>query len=135
MHPDLRALVESGPLAHLTTVGRDGSPQVSVIWIGLDGEDLVSAHLQRTQKVRNVERDPRVTLSFLAPAEPGAFLVPYAVVRAHASIERGPAGALLHRLARVYVGPEFTFPAPADAQGFILRHRIERVGGIGPWAG
>ena len=33
---ELRQLIESGPLAHLSTINPDGSPQVTVIWIGLD---------------------------------------------------------------------------------------------------
>src|SRR5436309_1242269 len=37
---ELRDLIESGPMAHLSTINADGSPQVSVIWIGLDGNDL-----------------------------------------------------------------------------------------------
>ena len=59
-----RALIESGRLAHLVTLSRDGSPQVSCVWVGLDGDDIVSAHLSGTQqKIRNVRRDPRVSLS------------------------------------------------------------------------
>src|SRR3954453_6260696 len=90
LDPELRQLVESGPLAHLSTINADGSPQVSVIWLGIDGEDLVTSHMRREQvKLRNIERDPRVALSFEAPREPGALLVPYAVVRARATIH-GP---------------------------------------------
>jgi PPOX class probable F420-dependent enzyme len=134
MHPELRSLIESAPLAHLSTVNRDGSPQTTVIWIGLDGEDLLSGHMHRTQKIRNLERDPRFTLSFLAPAQPGAFLAPYAVLKGRAAIERGPAAALLHRLGRVYVGPDFVFPVPEEAEGFLVRYDVESVGGTGPWA-
>ena len=43
---ELRDLIESGPMAHLSTINADGSPQVTVIWIGLDGDDLVSGHMQ-----------------------------------------------------------------------------------------
>jgi predicted pyridoxine 5'-phosphate oxidase superfamily flavin-nucleotide-binding protein len=60
MKRELRDLITSGPMAHLTTINADGNPQVSVIWIGLDGDDVVSGHLSRYQKVRNIERDPRV---------------------------------------------------------------------------
>lgn len=70
--PEFRDLISSGPLAHLATINADGSPQVSVIWIGLDGDDVVSGHLDRYVKVRNTERDPRVVLSFDAPRVPGA---------------------------------------------------------------
>ena len=90
MDPALRDLVATGPLCHLTTLNPDGSPQVTVVWVGADGDDLVTAHLPHNQKVRNMERDPRVVLSFLGPDEPGAFLQPYAVVRARADVSRPP---------------------------------------------
>jgi hypothetical protein len=32
-------------LAHLVTLNKDGSPQVSIVWVGLDGDETVSAHL------------------------------------------------------------------------------------------
>ncbi len=132
---ELRQLVESGPLAHLSTINADGSPQVSVIWLGLDGDDLVTAHMRREQaKLRNIDRDPRVVLSFAAPREPDVFLAPHAVIRAQAVIE-GPtedAWELLDRLAKVYVAPDAPFPAPR-ASGYIVRYAIDRVGGVGPW--
>ena len=134
MDPALRDLVATGPLCHLTTLNPDGSPQVTVVWVGADGEDLVTAHLPHNQKVRNMERDPRVVLSFLAPDEPGAFLQPYAVVRARATVTPSDeAWDVLDLLTKTYRGPDVTFPAPR-APGFVVRYTIERVGGIGPWA-
>jgi len=103
---ELRELIESGPLAHLSTINADGSPQVTVIWIGLDGDDVLSGHMGRYLKVRNVERDPRVVLSFEAPRDRNAFLNPYAVLRARATVEPGEAAwDLLNRLAKVYLSP------------------------------
>jgi PPOX class probable F420-dependent enzyme len=132
--PELRELIDSGPLTHLTTINADGSPQVSVIWIGRDGDELLSAHMSRYVKVRNIERDPRVALSFTAPRDPSAFLNPYAVLRAHATIEQGEhAWELLDRLTKVYMSPDASFPAPR-ASGYLVRYRIERVSGVGPWA-
>ena len=59
-----RAMIESGRLAHLVTLNPDGSPQVSCVWVGLDGDEIVSAHLNAgQQKLRNIRRDPRVSLS------------------------------------------------------------------------
>jgi len=131
---ELRGLIESGPMAHLSTINPDGAPQVSVIWIGLDGDDLVSGHMGQRVKLRNIERDPRVVLSFDAPRTPGVFLNPYAVVRARATIEPSDvAWDLLDRLAKVYVSPDTEFPAP-KGPGFIVRYAVERIGGVGPWA-
>jgi hypothetical protein len=45
-----RAMVESGRLAHLVTLNGDGSPQVSCVWVGLHGDEIVSAHLMPRQQ-------------------------------------------------------------------------------------
>ena len=132
--PELRDLIESGPMAHLSTINADGSPQVSVVWVGLDGDDLVSGHMSRYAKLRNIERDPRVVLSFDAPRAPGVFMNPYAVLRARATVEpRDDTWDLLNRLTKVYVTPDAEFPAPRGP-GYTVRYSVERVGGVGPWA-
>ena len=132
--PELRDLIASGPMAHLSTINPDGSPQVSVIWIGVDGDELVSGHMGRYVKLRNIERDPRVVLSFDAPRAPGVFLNPYAVVQARAAVQPSDAAwDLLDRLAKVYMSPEAEFPAPRGP-GYIVRYAVERIGGVGPWA-
>ena len=131
---ELRDLIASGPMTHLSTINPDGSPQVTVIWIGLEGDELVSGHMTWQRKLRNVERDPRVALSFDAPRAPGVFLNQYAVVRARASIEPGEdAWDLLNRLAKVYMAPDAEFPAPRGS-GYVLRYPVERISGVGPWA-
>jgi PPOX class probable F420-dependent enzyme len=131
---ELRELIESGPLAHLSTVNPDGSPQVSVIWIGLDGDQLVSGHLSWNRKLRNMDRDPRVVLSFDAPRDPTVFLNEHAVLRARATIEAtGEAWDLLNRLTKVYMSHDQEFPAPRTP-GYVVRYTVERTGGVGPWA-
>src|SRR5438876_431319 len=127
---ELRDLVASGPMAHLSTINPNGSPQVTVIWIGLEGDDLVSGHLGWYTKLRNIERDPRVVLSFDAPRVPGVFLNPYAVLRARATVQpTDDAWDLLNRLAKVYMSPEAEFPAP-KGPGYIVRYSVERISGV-----
>ena len=134
LSPELRELIEAGPMAHVTTLNADGSPQVSVVWIGLDGDDLVTGHLHHGVKLRNLERDPRAVVSMDAPREPGVFLNPSAIVHTSATVEPSDqAWDLLDRLAKIYVGPDATFPVPRRP-GHIIRYRVERVGGVGPWA-
>jgi PPOX class probable F420-dependent enzyme len=132
---ELRDLIESGPMAHLSTINADGSPQVSVIWIGLDGDELVSGHMRWYAKLRNIDRDPRVVLSFDAPRAPGVFLNPYAVLRARAAVQpsNDDAWNLLNRLAKVYMSADAEFPAP-KGPGYVVRYSVERIGGVGPWA-
>lgn len=121
-------------MAHLSTINADGSPQVTVIWIGLDGDELVTGHMSRQVKLRNIERDPRVVLSFDAPRVPGAFLNEYATVRARGAVQPSDeAWDLLNRLTKVYVAPDAEFPAP-KGPGYLVRYAVERIGGVGPWA-
>lgn len=132
--PELRDLIESGPLTHLTTIDPDGSPQVSVNWIGLDGDDLFTAHMSRYRKLRNIERDPRVVVSFTASRTPGEVMTPYVVLRARGFVtESDQTWDLLNRLTKTYVGSDVEFPAPRGP-GYVVRYEIERITGIGPWA-
>jgi PPOX class probable F420-dependent enzyme len=130
-----RALIESGRLAHLVTLGRDGAPQVSCVWVGLDGDELVSAHLAAgQQKLRNIARDPRVVLSIEGAELQPPGLLQYLVVHGRARATEGGAPELLQELAHRYLGPDVRFPPMDDPPpGFVLRITPERIGGIGPW--
>jgi hypothetical protein len=53
--PDsVRQALTSGHLAHLVTLNQDGSPQVTIVWIGLDGDEIVCALLPNHQKLKNI---------------------------------------------------------------------------------
>src|ERR1700722_9504483 len=104
LSPELRELIESGPMVPLSTINADGSPQVTVIWMGFDGDDLVSTHMRDNVKLRNIRRDPRVALSFDVPREPGVWINPFAVIYARAAVEASPRiWDLMARHAKVYV--------------------------------
>ncbi len=130
-----RSLIDSGALGHLVTVNPDGSPQVAIVWVGIDGDELVTAHLNAAQqKLKNVRRDPRVVVSFEAPTANGVGMRDYLVVHGRARITEGGAPELLQRLAQVYVGPGTRFPPrPDPPPGFVMRITPERITGQGPW--
>ena len=135
MHEALRRLIGSGPLAHLVTLNADGSPQVTIVWIGVEDEEIVSGHLFHHRKLRNIERDPRVALSLEGHNENAVGMRDYAVVYGRARITEGDAPELLHRLAQIYVGTGTEFPPiPDPPPGFVTRITVERIAGQGPWA-
>ena len=132
----VRKLIEWGAPAHLVTLNPDGSPQVTLVWIGLDGEDVVAGHLPENRKVKNIRRDPRVAISLQANTKSSMGLTEYAVLYGEAVIEEGGAADLLQRLAHVYIGLGVKFP-PMDnpPPGYTTRVRVDRIGGVGPWTG
>ena len=131
-----RRLLESDSLAHLVTLNPDGSPQVTCVWVGLDGDEIVSGHLSAKQrKLENVARDPRVALSIEGTELQPPGLKQYLVVHGRARLVEGGAPELLQRLAHVYLGPDVRFPPMDDPPpGLVMRIAVERLGGVGPWA-
>ena len=133
--PDsVRAVLEGPRLAHLVTLEPDGRPQVSIVWVGLDDDEIVAAHLPEHRKIRNMRRDPRVALSIEAGTRNAMGLDEYVVIHGRARVTEGGAPELLQRLAHVYLGPDVTFPPMADPPpGYITHIAVERIGGVGPW--
>ena len=129
-----REALTAGHLAHFVTLDPDGSPQVTVVWTGIDGDEIVTAHLMASKKVRNVQRDPRVSISLVTGGRNEIGLDNYLVVHGTARIQEGGAPELLQRLAEVYLGPGIPFPPmPDPPPGFVLRTTATRVLGVGPW--
>ena len=131
-----RAFVETGPLAHLITLNPDGSPQVTVVWVGLEGDEVVIGHLPEHRKLKNIRNDERVALSMQATTLSDFGLIEYLVLYGRARVEAGGGPELLQRLARTYLGPDVKFPPIDDPPpGFVTRIEIDRVSGVGPWTG
>ena len=133
--PEARELLESDALAHLVTINPDGSPQVSIVWVGLNGDEIVSGHLPLHKKLRNIQRDPRVSLSMEGTRANSIGLREYLVVHGTARITEGGAPELLQELAHTYLGQDVKFPPMDDPPpGYVCRVTPERFGGVGPWA-
>ena len=130
-----RDVIESGALAHLVTLNPDGSPQMTCVWVGLEGDEIVCAHLPRHRKVQNMERDPRVALTIQGEGSNELGLRHYLVVYGRARITEGGAPELLQRLAETYLGPGIKFPPmPGPPPGYITHITVDRLAGVGPWA-
>ncbi len=133
---DVRHVLEGPALAHLVTLEPDGRPQVSLVWVGLDGDEIVAAHLPEHRKVRNMRRDPRVALSVESRTRNEMGLDEYIVIHGRARITEGGAAELLQQLAHKYLGPHVKFPTMQNPPpGYITHITVERIGGVGPWAG
>jgi PPOX class probable F420-dependent enzyme len=131
-----RQLIGSNP-GTLVTINRDGSSQVSVVWIAVqrtaNGDDeLVTAHLADYLKLRNIRRDPRVSVTVVSTDRSGP-LTPWLSIKGTARVEEGGAPELLNELIPSMFGPGTGFP-PDSPPGYLAHITIEKVGGAGPWA-
>jgi PPOX class probable F420-dependent enzyme len=98
----VRKLLDEPNHAVLGTINPDGSPQTSLVWIGLDGDDVVISTAAGRRKERNIQRDPRVSLSVWDRADPER----YAELRGLAAVHPDPGRELAVRLGQKYEGPE-----------------------------
>ena len=131
---EARRILESDSLAHVTTIDPDGRPQTTLAWVGLEGDEVVFATLPDQRKLRNLRRDPRITISIQTERVTVYGLHEYLVIYGTARVTDGGGPEVLQRLAHTYLGPDVTFPPmPNPPPGFVTRVTVDRLGGVGPW--
>lgn len=129
-----RRVLASDALAHLTTINPDGTPYVTIAWVGLDGDEIVLATLHDQRKLANLRRNPTVAVSLQTATTNAIGLREYLVVYGHARVTEGGAPHLLQELAYTYIGPDVVFPPMDDPPpGYVTRISADRLGGVGPW--
>lgn len=96
----VRALLDGKNFAGVATLGPDGAPQNSVVWIKREGDTVLFSSTEGRQKVRNLRRDPRVSLTVFDLANP----YHSAEIRGVAEILPDEGTRLPHELSHKYLG-------------------------------
>ena len=105
-------LIESKALAHIATIGPDGEPQNNPVWYGTQGDNLVFSQTTTRQKYKNLQRDDRIAMSIVDPANDYR----YVEIRAHVvRIDPDPDFAFIDSMAKKYLGQEkYPWTQPGD---------------------
>ena len=90
--------------------------------------------MAKHNKVRNIRNDPRVAVTIVSLDGSGQGMRPYLSINGTARIVEGGAPELLRDLNPILGNPDAKFPPDGAPPGFLTRIRIDKVGGIGPWA-
>lgn len=115
---DKRDLLESTALAHVATVGPNGEPQNNPVWFGWDGELLSFSQTTGRQKLRNLQREPRVALSIVDPANPYRYLEIRGTVE---RVDPDPERAFINSMAKKYMGvEEYPWHQPGDERVVVV---------------
>jgi PPOX class probable F420-dependent enzyme len=124
--PEQRKLIEDRNLAHVATLMKDGSPQVTPVWVDCDDRHILINTAEGRQKPLNVGRDPRVALSIVDAED----IYRYIQVRGRV-VEVTTEGAFEHisKLGRKYRGDDFVYPQRPGEQRVIFRIEPLRVTG------
>ena len=129
-----QALLGSDAVAHVWTMNPDGSPQISVVWVIVQGDEVLFGCDGSSRKARNLRQDPQIILSIEDDERNARGFQRHLVIRGRATIEEGPDPALMDRLADKYLGLGRHPLALRDSPtAVVVRVAIDRISGVGPW--
>ena len=100
-----KALVARPLLANIATVDAEGRPQLTPVWIDLQGEDLAFNTAKGRAKEANLSKNPNVAVSVVDPDDPYNVVV----VRGKVEATEEGADAFIDSLAKKYLGVD-TYP-------------------------
>jgi PPOX class probable F420-dependent enzyme len=121
-------LLESTALANVATIGRSGEPQVNPVWFDWDGEHILFSQTIDRQKYKNVQREPRIALSIVDPANPYRYLEVRGTV---ARIDEDPEYAFINKMAQKYLNEEkYPWTQPGE-QRVVIVVRPDRASKMG----
>ena len=122
--PPLLDLLRRPSPCFLATLMPDGSPQLTQTWVDTDGRHVVVNTVAGFQKVRNMERDPRVAVNVADPDDPSR----YFQVRGRVVGMTTEGGAeSIERLAQKYLGGPYPWFGGRDQVRVVVTIEAERV--------
>ena len=125
---ELVALLRAPSTCYVATTMPDGSPQMTQTWADTDGRNVLINTVQGFQKLRNIERDPRVAVSVSDPSAPSR----YFAVRGHVVDVTTEGGAEhIEALAQRYLGGPYPWFGGRDQVRVLLRIAPDRIHAMG----
>ncbi|MEO7006888.1 MAG: PPOX class F420-dependent oxidoreductase [Terrimesophilobacter sp.] len=111
-----RAILDQATIGHLATLRPDGRIQLNDMWFLFDGENIRFTHTDKRVKFRNLQLDPRMTLSVTDPDDRYRYVELRGRLR---EVIDDPTGSFYQVLDRRY-GAADTSPAPSDAADRVI---------------
>ena len=113
---------------YLSTLMPDGSPQLTQTWVDTDGEHIVINSVAGFQKIRNIERDPRVALTVSDPENPSR----YFTVRGRVLNVTADGGAdHIEKLAQRYLGGPYPWYGGRDQTRLLITIEADKISSVG----
>jgi PPOX class probable F420-dependent enzyme len=123
-----RKLLDDKNFAHVATIGEEGEPQVTPVWVEYDGTHVLFNTEEKRAKVKHMRKNPRIALSVLNAANP----YQYVEIRGSVvDITTDGADEMIDRLAMKYMGKDkYPFNKPGDVR-VVVKILPEKVLGMG----
>ena len=129
LSPEIKKLVEDKNLAFVSTLMKDGSPQITPTWVDIEGDIIVINTAEGRMKQKNLLRDPRIAISIVDRNNPYNMITIRGKV-----VEQTTVGADLHidKMAKKYLGVDrYPFARPGEKR-ILLKVKSEKVFHMAP---
>jgi PPOX class probable F420-dependent enzyme len=124
----VKKLLQDKAYGHVVTFNLQGTPQLTMVWMDVDGDEVLFNTAEGRKKLRNLRRDPRITVSVQDRHDPQA----YAVFDGKARITETGADDHIDKLAKRFLNADkYPFRQPGEKR-LIVRISVDRISGFGP---
>jgi PPOX class probable F420-dependent enzyme len=124
----LKTILEDKAYGHVVTFNAQGKPELTMVWIDVEGDELLFNTSEGRRKPENIRRDPRVIVSVQDRNYPQA----YAVFHGKGQVTGDGADAHIDKLAKRFLGADkYPFRQPGEKR-LIVRISVDRISGMGP---
>jgi PPOX class probable F420-dependent enzyme len=124
----VKRILQDKAYGHVITFNGQGKPQITMVWMDVDGDQVLFNTAEGRLKPRNLRRDPRTIISVQDRNDPQSYMV----FHGHATVTEEGADAHIDKLAKRFLGADkYPFRRPGEKR-LIVRVRVDRIGGYGP---
>ncbi len=124
----VKTLLLDKAYGHVVTSNGEGKPQVTMVWMDVDGDEVIFNTAEGRRKAQNLRRDPRIIVSVQDRNSPQA----YAVFHGKARVTETGADEHIDKLAKRFLGADkYQFRQPGEKR-LLVRISVDRIGGFGP---
>jgi PPOX class probable F420-dependent enzyme len=123
-----RKMLQDKAYGHVVTQGTNGRPQVTMVWVDAEGDEVLFNTAEGRKKPQNLRRDPRVVISVQDRNNPQAYLL----VQGTATLTEAGADAHIDKLAHRFLGMDkYPYRQPGERR-LLVRVAVDRIGGFAP---
>ena len=124
----VRTLLNDKAYGHVVTLTAKGQPRVTMVWMDVDGNEVLFNTAEGRKKTQDLRRDPRVIVSVQDRNNPQSYAVFHGKAR---TITEEGARAHIDKLAKRFLGID-KYPGPPTETRVIVRISVDRIGGFAP---
>jgi PPOX class probable F420-dependent enzyme len=124
----VRTLLDDKAYGHVVTFTAKGQPRLTMVWMDVDGDEVLFNTAEGRKKPQDLRRDPRVIVSVQDHNNPQSYAVFHGKAR---TITEEGARAHIDKLAKRFLGVD-KYPGPPAETRLIVRISVDRISGVGP---